>query len=222
MTLPFNLKTNFILLIIGLTLMLSACAQQGQQSQGEYSVTKTMVLDILQTEEGALAMEQSILHNRNQKQLLDTPELQRVIKQTLTDPENTDFLTKIMTDERFAGDFAKALIEENKDLHRYLVKDPEYQEGLLSILESPKFHEMIQQVWQSPEYRIYLVKLMHEAFQSPLFQQEMIDMLEKVYMEHGASEGQAGGGQTGGGQADGGEQDGNGDGGNGGEQTGGQ
>ena len=51
------------------------------------------------------------------------------VKDVLVSPDYDKVIKKMMTDTKFAGEFAKAVNKENKDIHKELLKDPTLSKG---------------------------------------------------------------------------------------------
>jgi len=96
-----------------------------------------MVVDILQSEEGKKALQEAQASSSGpamqMKMLKDDTQLKMTVKDVLTAPDFHKQMEKIMTDPKFSGDFAKAISKENKQLHKDLIKDPDYQKAVGEI-----------------------------------------------------------------------------------------
>lgn len=246
---------GLLCLICMLTLSLSACGSEQSSSapaQGGYKETKSMVVDILKTDEGRQAIMESLTSTSSSsggsssssssgsqesgsgggsggsggsqssssggtmgiKMLLPNQsynEVRLAVKETITAPEYKKEIEKIMTDPQFAGDFAKAVNSQSKDLHMQLIKDPEYQKSVQDIMKSPEVTKMFLDLTKTADYRKQTMTVMQEAMQNPLFKMEVMDLLKKVVQEELSSdseksEGSKGqsGSQSGGSQGSGG------------------
>ncbi|WP_052487576.1 spore germination lipoprotein GerD [Gordoniibacillus kamchatkensis] len=123
----------------------------------------------------------------------DAQQLQLAVKDVLTDQQNSAFLHTLMTDPRFAGDFAKAVQKENKQLMKDLMKDPEYQKLHLDAMKNPEYQKLLIDTMRSMQYRQYVMNVIQESMQSPLFKVEMINMLKKAIEQGTAAQPPAGG-----------------------------
>ena len=65
------------------------------------------------------------------------------VKETLVSPEYNKVIEKLMTDPRFAGEFAKSVNKQNKQIHKDLLKDPTYQKDLIQVMKNPEMDKMI-------------------------------------------------------------------------------
>ncbi|GIP41461.1 spore germination protein GerD [Paenibacillus sp. J31TS4] len=229
------MKLNRLSLIssVGLILaLLTSCGQQqqsGQQSQS-YKDMKTMVLDVLNTEDGHKAISEAQKKNTDKTtQLLSTGEgqkLQMAVKEVLTDPNQSKLLEQTMKDPKFAGAFAKAIQKENAQLHKELMKDPDYQKQMLELMKNQEFENLLLDTMRSQQYRQQAARIMQESMQSPLIRMQIVEMLQKVVEEESAkqkprSDQQGQGKKGGGGGGEGGGEGGEGGGGGGGEGGGG-
>lgn len=195
--------------------IMSSCGSDGtSQSQSTgYKDTKTMVLDILKTEDGRNAIQNAMLktssQDESQLKLLSTGDAQQMklaVKDVLTDTESNKFLQQLMTDPRFAGQFAKAIQKDTKQLQKELMKDPEYQQALSDSMKNPDFQKMLMDTMKGPQYRQHMKTVMQESLQSPMFRLELMNLMKKVLEEEAAPKAQSkqGGGGGGGGGSSGG------------------
>ncbi|WP_340005207.1 spore germination lipoprotein GerD [Paenibacillus sp. FSL K6-0276] len=182
-------------LALGFVMALTACGGEQSSSssgQGSYKEMKTMVIDILKSDEGKKAVEESLSSSSsggssgmNMKMMTPqtTEEIKTAVKNTLTAPEYQKEIEKIMTDPKFAGDFAKAIQSQSKELHLQLIKDPTYQKSVEEIMKSPEMMTMFLNLTKTPDYRKQSMKTMQESMQTPLFRMEVLNLLKKVVQE---------------------------------------
>jgi spore germination protein D len=171
--------------------VLTSCGQDSQQSaQVNYNEVKSMVVDILKTEDGQKAIEEASkkveASDFQQLQILNTgqgQQLQLAVKEVMSDPAYSAALKEAMIDPKFAGDFAKAITTENKKIQKDLMKDPEYQQAMIDILKDPQMQAMLFQTMKSSEYRQQIKTVVLESIESPLFQQELLKLMERALEE---------------------------------------
>jgi spore germination protein D len=225
-------------------LALTACGGETSSSstaQPSYKETKTLVVDILKSDEGKKALQEALsspptgggegggtnVLSTKMLPLQTTEDIRLAVKDTLTAPEYQKEFEKIMTDPQFAGDFAKAINGQSKQLHMQLIKDPTYQKSVTEIMKSPEMMKMFLDLTKTPDYRKQTMTIMQETMQNPLFRMEVLDLLKTVVQEElrpkvqkkEESGGGSGGGQGGGSQGGGGESGGGGQGGGGQESS---
>jgi spore germination protein D len=205
---------SILLLLIPLTSCGSDNQSQGQSSQGQgYKDTKTMVIDVLKTTEGQKAIQDASKNDQDKSiKLLTTGEGQQIqlaIKDILTEDTGKKMLEKTMTDPKFAGQFAKAIESNTKQIHKDLMKDPEYQKSMLEVMNNPEFQKILTTTMKSTVYRQQTMNVIQESMKSPLFKMQLMELLKKV-VEEGVtpkedkaqsksdSGGKSGGGQGGG------------------------
>ncbi|MCS7463610.1 spore germination lipoprotein GerD [Paenibacillus doosanensis] len=198
-------------------MVLASCGSDKQASQsqsGGYKDTKTMVLDILKTEDGKKAIQMALnsgiggssgggAQSEGQMKLLsagDSQQIQLAVKDVLTDTSNNKFLQTVMTDPKFAGQFAKAIQKDTKQLQKDLMKDPDYQKSLMDAMKNPDFEKMLMDAMKGPQYRQQMKTVMQESLQSPLFRLELMNLMKKVLEEESQpkAQSQGGGGESGG------------------------
>ncbi len=156
----------------------------------DYSAVKSMVVDILKTEDGQKAIGEATLRSSSvdstQLRILQTGEgqkLQMAVKEILSDPAYALPLKEMMVDPKFAGDFAKALRTEMKDINKALIKDPEYQQALIDVMKDPQIKQMILETMKGSEYRKQMMTVMKESFDNPLFKADILKLMEKALEE---------------------------------------
>jgi spore germination protein D len=149
-----------------------------------------MVIDILRTEEAKKvikkASEEQATGSKEGIKLLSTPEgkqIQTAVKDVLTDPAYAKHLEKMMTDPKFAGEFAKAVSKENKQLHKDLMKDPEYQAMLVGVMKNPEFEKILLDTLKGTQYRKQAAAMFQEALTNPIFKAELMSLMKKALEE---------------------------------------
>ncbi|MFE4714390.1 MULTISPECIES: spore germination lipoprotein GerD [Paenibacillus] len=214
---------GFASLTLSLVLTLTACGGEQSSSssgQGGYKEMKTMVVDILKSDDGKKAVEEALSSpssgggegggsgmSMKMVPLQTTEQIRVAVKDTLTAPEYKKELEKIMTDPKFAGEFAKAINAQSKELHQQLIKDPTYQKSVGEIMKSPEMTKMYLDLTKTPDYRKQTMTIMQDAMQNPLFRMEVLNLLKTVVQEELQPKVQK---KEGGGQGEGGKQDGGG------------
>ncbi|WP_374987709.1 spore germination lipoprotein GerD [Paenibacillus sp. R14(2021)] len=176
-----------------LTSVLSSCGSEPSSASNEpisYKDMKSMVIDILKTEDAQKALQESAMSSTGNtgfsSKLLSVQDQEQVrlaVKETLVAPEYNKVIERLMTDPRFAGEFAKAVNKQNKQIHKDLLKDPTYQKDLIQVMKSPEMDKMILEVLQSTQYRKQVMSIMQESMQSPLYRLEILDLLKKAVQE---------------------------------------
>jgi spore germination protein D len=185
-------RLSKLLILPVLALMLVSCGQEssGGGEQLTYKDVKSMVIDILGSAEGQEAIAKGSMAKYGASSLhmqsltpQDQEQVRIAVKDVLTSPEYDKVLQGIMTDPKFAGEFAKTISKENKQLHKDLLKDPGYQKEMITILQSPEMQKIFVQSTKMPEYRQLMMNAVQEAIQNPLFKLEIMKMLQTVVKE---------------------------------------
>lgn len=176
-----------------LTTLLASCGSEPSSASSEpisYKDMKSMVIDILKTEDAQKALQESAMSSTgntglNSKLLSvqDQEQVRMAVKETLVSPEYNKVIEKLMTDTRFAGEFSQAINKQNKQIHKELIKDPTYQKEMLTAMKSPEMDKMILEVLQSAQYRKQVMTIMQESMQNPLFRMEVLDLLKTAVQE---------------------------------------
>jgi spore germination protein D len=212
-----------------LMLVLVSCGQESSGSSGNqmsYKEVKSMVVDILGSDEAQKAIvKASSTTTEGGTTLLaksmtaqDHQQVKLAVKDVLTSPDYSRVLETIMKDPKFAGEFAKAVSKDNKQIHKDLMKDPGYQKDLVDMLKNPEAQRILTDSMKTPEIRQQMMSGVTEAIQNPLFKLEIMKMLQTAVKEELTPPASKPGGQGGGGQ---GSSTGDGGGGGGGGSSGG-
>lgn len=216
---------------VALSLVLVSCGQEtgGSGNQMSYKEVKSMVIDILGSEDAQKAITKAQTQTAEGEGMLlaknmtaqDFEQVRLAVKDVLTSPEYNIVIEKIMKNPRFAGEFAKAVSKDNKQIHKDLMKDPDYQKDLIEMMKQPEAQRVLFDATRTPEYRKMLMSSVSEAMQNPIFKLEILKMLQSVVKEElmpkeqgqeQGKQGQEGQGQQDGGQGGGDEAESGGDG----------
>ncbi|WP_274653951.1 spore germination lipoprotein GerD [Paenibacillus humicola] len=187
-------RCAFLPAFLALMVLATGCGSEPSGGGGSealsYKDMKSMVIDILKTEDAQKALQESTISSVGGSgsgiKLLsaqDQEQLKMVVKETLVSPDYYKVIQKLMTDPRFAGEFAKAVNKQNKQIHKDLLKDPAYQRDLMQVMKSPEMDRMILEVLQSTQYRKQVKTIMQESMSSPLFRLEILDLMKKAVQE---------------------------------------
>jgi spore germination protein D len=191
-----NKRTVFPLFIT--VMLLSSCGSgSSSESQGTvsgYKDTKTMVMDILKSEDGKKAIKAAGQSGGNaqaqgkqsQIKLLsvnDSMQLQSAVKDVLTADANKSFLQDMMKDPKFAGEFAKAIQKDTKQMQKDLLRDPEYQSLMVNTMKNPEYEKILLDTMKQSQYRQQMMSVIQESMQSPLFRAQLVDLLKTAIVE---------------------------------------
>ena len=178
------------LILSCITTALAGCGSEPSGGGGqtlEYRDMKQMVIDILKTEDAQKALqEQSRISGVGGFQMLsatDQENIKLAIKEVLLSEEAKPLLVELMTDTRFAGEFAKAVNKENKQIHKDLLKDPSYRQDLVSVFKGPEMEQVILEALNSTNYRKRVVTIMQESLQSPMIKLQLYELLRQAVRE---------------------------------------
>lgn len=156
-------------------------------NNADYKEMKTMVIDILKTDEAQKALQSTVLHGGNmQAQSLNMQQQEQLliaVKNILVSPTYEKILTKVMQEPKFAGEFAKSISKENKQILKALMKDPEYQKDIGSIMKSPDVMKLYVDMLKTSEFRKQFMTMMKDTMNNPLFKLEVMELLKAVVKE---------------------------------------
>jgi spore germination protein D len=217
------LRVYFLSLIGALLLFISACGGEAAPKEADYDATKKMVVDILQTDDGKKALGEILADEKMQQKLvIDSATVKKSIDETLTSEKGSEMWKKLFEDPKFVETFYQSIEEDQKNLMKSLMNDPDYQKQMMDLLQNPEMTDATIQTLKSQQFRSHLEETIQQQLESPLFQAKIQEILLKAAEEQSKG-GQGGGGQSGGqgGAGGGGGQGGGGGGGQGGGSSGG-
>ena len=152
-----------------------------------YKEVKSMVIDILGSEEAQKAMEKASTAQYGESTLQmksmtpsDQAQVRIAVKDVLTAPEYTTVLESIMKDAKFAGEFAKAVSKDNKQIHKDLMKDPSYQKELVDMFKTPEMVRILSDSMKTADVRKVIMSSVTESMENPLFKLEIMKLLQTV------------------------------------------
>jgi spore germination protein D len=173
-------KATIAVLIL---LLASGCTAPSQSSGGDqgqnYKDTKTMVLDILKSDEAMQQLQQSSGKSSSFRLLASQQgsQIQETVKNVLTGSDGVKLIQETFTDPAFAADFAKALQEDNKQIQKDLMKDPTYQKQILQLMNDPEYTKIVENVLKGQNFRLTMMTVVKESLDSPLFRAELVKMM---------------------------------------------
>jgi len=173
-------------LFLFITLTINGCSafKQAEGTQPDYKELKQMVIDILQTEDGKKAIQESLNDPTIKKKMIfEEGEVKQIIQTELLSAENQTELKKMFEDPKFASKLGKTLKQENEKLLKDLMKDPEYRAMMLEIMQDQAFEKMILDLMKSTTYRKQMMTVMKESFESPMFKEDLLKLMEKANEE---------------------------------------
>ncbi|MBB6451499.1 spore germination protein D [Geomicrobium halophilum] len=188
------MKKVYTLFLMLLFLLISGCAAFENQGGGtaqsqEYEDTKEMVIDVLKTEDGQAALEDILTDEEFQESvLMDQDFVQETVQNTLTSDEGQQYFQEIMQQPDFQKNIADSMQQENEDILKRLMKDPEYQDMMMGIMQDPKMQQANLQLFSSSTYREEMQTAIEEAFDNPSFQSKLSDLIEQQQQEGGGSQ----------------------------------
>lgn len=187
-------KVFFILFISGA--ILASCNNDQASQEPNYEMTKKMVIDILQTEDGKKTIQEMMSSDGMKEHLVIASDVVKTaINETLLSEEGAKMWQTLFKDPSFAKGFAESMSDPQKELIKQLMKDPEYQQSLMEILQNPELSEQTLTLLKSQQFRSHLQTLITETVESPLFQAMMAETLLK--MQGSGGEGGGSGEQSG-------------------------
>jgi spore germination protein D len=170
-----------IVCVTVLTLISCATAEGSGGNNTDYEGTKKMMVDMLKTDEGKQAIQEIMNEEEMRHELvMDNAYVKETIQETLTSEQGRAFWQEVMKDPEFAKTFAESMQTENEKMLKGLMKDPEYQGMMITVLQNPEMEDTVLEVMKSKEYRQQVMTIMSEAFESPYFTAKISEILSGV------------------------------------------
>lgn len=195
-------KFLFFAVVVTSILFFNGCtALKGAEAkEPDYKEMKQMVVDILQTEDGKKAIQEAVQDpTLKKKMILSDTDVEKIVQTEFLSAENKQELKKMFEDPKFASELGKTLKKENEKLLKDLMKDPEYRKMMIETMKDQEFEKMLLDVMKSSAYRKQTMLIMKESLESPMFQDDLLKLMEKANEEalkpekEGKKEGEKGG-----------------------------
>lgn len=163
-------------------------SKQGANPAG-YPEIKTMVLDILHSQDGMTTIKDTISSPEFKRSAaITSTDVAAALEKSLSQGKNKSFLTDQMKDPQFAAAFVKAARTQMAGIQQDLMKDPAYQKQLLALMESPEYMKTQFTLLKSPEYRKEVMKIMTEALQEPTFRLLFTESMKEAVKSAGGGQ----------------------------------
>lgn len=160
-----------------------------QQGGGDYTKVKEITLDVLHTEEGKKALMSLMADPEIQQKMVTTKEdLSNILSKSISDQKTKKDWQKLFTEEQVANQILKATENQQKQLLKTLMKDPEYQKMMLDVLKDPQFTQHLIELMNGPTYRKEVMKVLEETMKTPRFQQKVQKLLRQNQKQGGEEE----------------------------------
>ncbi|WAA09390.1 spore germination lipoprotein GerD [Fervidibacillus albus] len=184
------MKIHLLHLLLLLTIpFIASCSTVDGESKTTYDETKDMVVDILKTDDGKNALKEVLADDELKQELvLDSAIVTQSIEETLVSDQGKEFWKKSFEDPEFVKSFAESMEDENKNLLKTLMSDPEYRAMLIEVLKDPELEKEVVDLLKSQEYRDHLKDVITETLESPLYQAKIEEILLKAASEKTESE----------------------------------
>ncbi|GIN20611.1 MAG TPA: spore gernimation protein GerD [Bacillus bacterium] len=179
------MKKGILLLLLVCSLLIAACGGKDLDAvQPDYDQTKKMMVDILKTDEGKKAVKDVLADEEIKQQLvMDQAAVRDTVEKTLTSEKGQEFWKNSLEDPKFAESMAKSMKEQNEELLKALMKDPEYQGMVMDILKDPAFQKDLSQALKSKEFREQMREVVTDTLESPLYKAKLEEMAKKAASE---------------------------------------
>ncbi|KEO81770.1 spore germination lipoprotein GerD [Tumebacillus flagellatus] len=180
---------------IALAIAVSGCGSKGGSSSGgsqetassssepraQYNETKQMVLDILHTKEGLDTLKDIVRDPQFKHSLaINEADVSVAMQKALTEPGGHFTLMEQMKNPKFATALAQTFKKDNEQILKELMKDPEYQEMMLTLLKSPEYTQTLYDLMKTPQYRKQTMDIMTQSLQNPQFRLMYMDLMKQT------------------------------------------
>jgi spore germination protein D len=100
------------------------------------------------------------------------------ITSTLLQPEGKKFWKKAFQDPAFAKAYAKSTQDENIQLMKSLLHDPEYRSSMIDILHDQEVEKNIIRLLKSSDFQKHLKTVFTKLLDTPEMKEKMIKAME--------------------------------------------
>ncbi len=161
---------------------LASCSETNTDTSEEnYSDTKKIIVDVLKSDEGKKAIEETLSDESVKTKLIMSQEdISKTIETTLTSNKEKQFWENAFKDPKFVEALAKGMESSHKQILKDLMTDPEYMGLLTNILKDSDMRKEFAEIMQGKEYRKELQSLLTEIIDSPLYKAKIEDILLKA------------------------------------------
>ena len=173
-------KIFYLLLFL---LLITGCSSQPltQSNEPDYQTTKKMVIDMLKSDEGKKALQDIFSDEQFQTQLIMNQDfVKKTISDTLTSNKSKALWMQMIADPDFSNKLAQAMQKNNEHVLKKLMKDPAYQQSMMTILQAPTLQDQYLDLLATEPFRKQIQKEIIETMESPLFHTQMTQALESI------------------------------------------
>lgn len=156
------------------------------------------MMDSIQTEDGKKAIRQ-LLQDPSFRDLivLEHEEVQTAISSTLVSEDSKEFWKKQFEDPTFQENIAKSMKEQQTEIMKELIKDPTYQEDLISFFGQSEMQKELETVLKSAPLRKQMEEVVMQTIESPLLQTKWQQLIKESGETSSGSKSEEGGGGSG-------------------------
>ncbi len=129
-----------------------------------------MVVDALQTEEGKKALRDTLGDPTFQKMLvLEQEVVKQSVETSLLSEEGKGFWEHSMENPKFMEAMAKSMTDQQKELMKQLMTDPDYMKEWEEFWKQPTQQQELGKLLKSSELRDEMKKVVEETIQNPVW-----------------------------------------------------
>jgi len=140
-----------------------------------------MVIDMLKSDEGKKALQDIFSDEQFQTQLIMNQDfVKKTISDTLTSNKSKALWMQMIADPDFSNKLAQAMQKNNEHVLKKLMKDPAYQQSMMTILQAPTLQDQYLDLLATEPFRKQIQKEIIETMESPLFHTQMTQALESI------------------------------------------
>jgi len=173
-------KTRYVLVFVTLCMLIMSGFANEAKRELDYDQTKQMMIDILQTDEGKKALLEIMSDEKIKHHLIiDSDVVKGAITETLLTGEGHDLWRKLFSDPKFLKTFHQSMEEEQEKLLKSLMKDADFQQQMLDLLQNPEIEKRTLQMLKSQQFRKHLETVIIETVENRMFQGKLQDSLDK-------------------------------------------
>lgn len=170
-----------LILLLSASVLLVSCGGSNNSANPSYQENKKMVLDMLKTDDGKKTVKE-LLEDKEMRTafVFDEPVIKKTILDTFHSEQGKKLWSELIQDPGFADKLAKTMQQENEQLLKKMMKDPDYQGMMMDVLKAPQLQQEYLSLLRTKSFREQIKRDMQEMIASPAFKKVVTDTIQEI------------------------------------------
>src|SRR5690625_597394 len=137
-------QTKIWMLLTCISMLVIAGRNAGSEKKetSDYEGTTKVVADVLKTDEGKKAITEVLSgDDMQQTYVVESSAMKEAVTEALSSDKGKELWEKLFKDPKFVESYALAMQDQQKEVLKNLMSDPEYQKKLIEILSNPDMED---------------------------------------------------------------------------------